>query len=120
MYTIEVTGQRHILVALPGDWPASHSGRFTHWKIAPSAHFLKGSVGSRNGPLTGEEEILFLCRESSKESSNTHPDDYWIHIVRYVGLFHIAEMCDMTAMDRGASGYNQCRTGVKTTHSWSS
>jgi hypothetical protein len=102
-----------------GDWPASRSCRFTHWKIAPSAHSLKFSVGSRTRLLTGEKENLFLCWESSKKSTNTHPDAWWIYIVRYVGVFHIAEMCDVTVMDWGASGYSQCWTGVKI-QSWSS
>jgi hypothetical protein len=102
------------------DWPASRSGRFTHRKIAASAHSLKGSVGSRTRLLTGEQQYLFLCRESGKESSNTYPDVWWIYRARYVGVFHIAKMCDVTVIDWGTSGYSQCWTGVKSIRSWSS
>jgi hypothetical protein len=103
-----------------GGWPASRPGHFTHWKIAPCAHSLKGSVGFRTGLLTGEQEYLFSCRESSKESSNTHPDVRWIYIVRYVDVCHNAEMCVVRVMEWVASGHSQCWTGVKTIHLWSS
>jgi hypothetical protein len=42
-----------------GKWPASRPGRFTPGEIAPSAHWIGGSVGPRTG-LDDVEKRKFL------------------------------------------------------------